>query len=115
MENSNVVSIITWAINVVRAYVIAGLVFAVPFVIFWAKRLDHNAKGSGLGFRIVVIPGVAAFWPLLAIRLLQGKTRPLERTAHRDLAAKHHIEANPENNPENNPEANPEDNPIQGG
>ena len=107
MESLNVVSIVTWAINVVRAYIIAGLVFAIPFVLFWAQRVDHAAKGSSLGFRIIIIPGVAAFWPMLAIRLLRGKTKPIERTAHRDLAAKYH--------PEANPQANPENHTVQGG
>lgn len=103
MESFNVVSIVTWAINVVRAYAIAGLVFAIPFVLFWAKRVDHAARGSSWGFRIIIIPGVAALWPMLAIRLLRGKTKPIERTAHRDIAAKYH------------PEAHPEAHPVQGG
>ena len=64
--------------------------FAVPFVILGVRRVDPAAQGWAVGFRILIIPGVTAFWPLFAIRLLRGKRHPTERTAHRTLAAKSH-------------------------
>src|SRR5437667_4841053 len=41
-----------------------GLVFAVPFVWLGVQRLDSEAHGSGVGFRLLILPGVAAFWPM---------------------------------------------------
>lgn len=82
------VAVVEWLINVVRAYVFAGLIFSVVFVLFGVQRVDPDAKGWNIGFRIIIIPGLCAFWPLFATRLLRGKQRPTERTAHR-LAAVH--------------------------
>ena len=81
------ISIAEWIINLLKAYGIAGLVFAIPFVLLGVQRVDPAARGWAVGFRILIIPGVVAFWPLFAIRLLRGKTHPTEQTAHR-LAAK---------------------------
>ena len=45
-------------------YASLGLVFAVPFVWFGVQLLDSEAQGSGIGFRLLILPGVAAFWPM---------------------------------------------------
>ena len=66
------------------AYVAAGLVFAVLFVTIGVQRIDPAARGAPLGFRLLIAPGAAAFWPLLAFRWARGSTHPpAERTAHR--------------------------------
>ena len=46
-------------------YGLAGAVFAVAFVLFGIHRIDPVAEHAPLGFRLIVIPGVAALWPLL--------------------------------------------------
>lgn len=46
-------------------YLALGLVFAIPFVTKGVTRIDEGAHGSGWGFRILIIPGSAVFWPLL--------------------------------------------------
>ena len=86
--DSIAISTVEWVIQLFRAYFTAGLVFAIPFVIFGVQRVDPAAHGWAVGFRILIIPGVTLFWPLLATRLLRGKRHPTERTAHRILAAK---------------------------
>lgn len=70
-------------VGTVEAYLVLGLIFAIPFVLFLAKRVDHAAKGSTWGFRVLVIPGVALLWPLLLKRVLKGQETPEERNAHR--------------------------------
>ena len=45
-------------------YASLGLMFAVPFVWLGVQRLDSEARGSGIGFRLLILPGVAAFWPM---------------------------------------------------
>lgn len=65
------------------AYVAAGLAFAVLFVTAGVGRLDRGARGAGVGFRLLILPGVTAFWPLFAVRWARGTPPPLERTAHR--------------------------------
>jgi hypothetical protein len=44
------------------AYVGLGLVFALVFVLSGVQRLDSEARGAGIGFRLLILPGVAAFW-----------------------------------------------------
>lgn len=64
-------------------YLLAGLAFAVPFLLRGIARVDPAAHGSGVGFRLIVLPGVIAMWPLLARRWLRGTPPPTERNAHR--------------------------------
>ncbi|NEN98061.1 MAG: hypothetical protein F6J94_09870 [Moorea sp. SIO1F2] len=77
------IAMVEWIIKLFRVYLVAGLIFAVPFVIFGVQRVDPNVHGWAIGFRIMIIPGVTAFWPMFATRLLRGKTLPTERNAHR--------------------------------
>ena len=53
---------------VVGLYLAFGLLFAVPFVLFGAGRLDPDARAGSWGFRVLIVPGVAALWPVLAVR-----------------------------------------------
>jgi len=53
----------------------AGAVFAVAFVLFGIHRIDPVAEHSPIGFRLIVIPGVAALWPLLLTRWLSAVSR----------------------------------------
>jgi hypothetical protein len=65
-------------------YVGLGLVFAVPFVWSGVQRLDSEARGSGIGFRLLILPGVAVFWPMFLDRWRRGITEPnVETNPHR--------------------------------
>jgi len=65
-------------------YTILGLVFAVPFVWWGVQRLDSQAHGSGTGFRLLILPGVAAFWPMFLYRWRRGIVEPpVEKNPHR--------------------------------
>jgi hypothetical protein len=68
-------------------YAAAGAIFAVAFAGFGVTRLDPGARGATFGFRLLILPGAAAFWPLLLRRWLRGdETLPRERNAHRRAA-----------------------------
>jgi uncharacterized membrane protein YphA (DoxX/SURF4 family) len=58
----NIVSILLW---VAAAYLLAGFLFAVPFVWKGVTKIDEGAQGSKWGFRFIIIPGVIIFWPVL--------------------------------------------------
>ena len=60
------------------AYASAGVVFAVAFVAVGVKRVDAQAVGTSLGFRLLIFPGCVAFWPMFLRRWLGGKTVPPE-------------------------------------
>ena len=71
-----------------QIYLLLGLLFAVVFVTRGAHVIDPAAKGAGWGFRLILLPGVAAFWPLLLWRWLRKAPPPEERNAHRDAAGR---------------------------
>lgn len=49
-------------------YALAGAVFAAAFVLYGIHRVDPAAADAPAGFRLIVIPGAAALWPLLLRR-----------------------------------------------
>lgn len=56
----------------VASYAILGVVFAVWFVFRGVERIDPVAQGGPVGFRLLILPGSAALWPLLLIRCLRA-------------------------------------------
>jgi hypothetical protein len=71
-----------------EAYAAVGLVFAAAFV-FRVQTIDSEARGSGIGFRLLITPGVVAFWPLFVSRWLRhSKEPPVEKNPHRLAASK---------------------------
>jgi hypothetical protein len=59
-------------VGLLSVYGLLGLLFGVCFVTVGVGRLDPMAKGAGLGFRLLILPGVVALWPLLLYRWLRG-------------------------------------------
>ena len=53
-------------LNIVALYLLVGLLFAIPFVVKGAGAIDPVARGGSWGFRVIIVPGVLVFWPLLA-------------------------------------------------
>ena len=69
-------------------YAALGLLFAVAFAARGAARIDPDAAHSSWGFRLLILPGAAALWPLLAYRWARGLPPPAEHNPHRDAAGK---------------------------
>ena len=46
-------------------YLTCGLAFAIPFALVGVKKVDPAATRSSWGFRLLIVPGTVAFWPLL--------------------------------------------------
>ena len=74
-------------LTLAACYVGLGLTFALIFVIAGVQRVDPAARGASVGFRLLILPGAAAFWPLLLWRWWRGVVMPpTERNAHRERA-----------------------------
>ena len=63
-------------VYVLFIYTALGFVFALPFVSIGVQKIDPQAKGAKLGFRLLIFPGVIAFWPILLKGWLSGVTEP---------------------------------------
>ena len=66
-----------------QLYAAVGLLFALIFVFVGVGKIDPAAPGSSWGFRLMIVPGCVAFWPLLLARWIGRKAPPVERSPHR--------------------------------
>ena len=77
------------AIALVRAlelYLVAGAIFAPLFALRGVEKVDPAAHGASWGFRLIILPGAMALWPLLLVRWVRGTPPPAESNAHRRAA-----------------------------
>lgn len=70
----------------VGLYLAVGLLFALAFAFKGVGRIDRSARQPTIGFRLIIVPAAAVFWPLLAQRWRRGSPPPEERNAHRDAS-----------------------------
>jgi hypothetical protein len=56
---------------IITIYLGAGGAFAAVFVWRWIGRLDPAAEQGSWGFRALIFPGVAMFWPFFAVRVIR--------------------------------------------
>ena len=63
-----------WFVGFLSAYAAVGLAFAVAFVTAGVQRVDPVANHAPLGFRLIILPGAAALWPLLLARWIRGRS-----------------------------------------
>lgn len=82
-------SVAQLVILIVKGYLMCGLIFSIPFLFLGIQRVDPSAKNSTLLFKVVVLPGVTLFWPLMLTRLLRGQEKPTECNAHRRCGLTH--------------------------
>ena len=54
------------------AYLLLGLAVGVPFVLSGVDRVDEAARGASLGFRLLILPGTIALWPLMATKWIKA-------------------------------------------
>jgi hypothetical protein len=57
---------------IVLAYLVCGLALGVPFVFRGVDRVDEAARGASIGFRLLILPGTVALWPLMAAKWIKA-------------------------------------------
>lgn len=62
----------TWFVAAIEIYTVVGFVFAMYFALAGVQRLDPLARRTTVGFRLLILPGAAALWPLLLLRLFRS-------------------------------------------
>ena len=91
MSATTAVTIAEWLVMLFQLYAVIGILFAVVFVWRGVGRIDPVAAEGTLGFKLLILPGCVAFWPLLLKRWLTGvQTPPDETNAHRRAAQEAH-------------------------
>jgi len=61
-------------VGALMLYAAMGALFATAFVGRGVSRMDGQAAGAGLGFRLIILPGVAALWPVLLHRWIRARS-----------------------------------------
>jgi hypothetical protein len=64
---------VSLALDALALYGAAGLLFALAFLSVGIAQVDPAARGSSLAFRLLLLPGVVAFWPFLLLRWLASR------------------------------------------
>lgn len=85
-KNLMAIEMAQWLTTAVGLYLLIGLVVAIPFVIRGAGKIDPSAREASTGFRLLIVPGSIALWPLVLRRWLGGHPPPEESSAHRRAA-----------------------------
>jgi hypothetical protein len=57
----------------VFGYLAAGLTFGLAFVTVGVTRIDAAAQGTSAVFRMLILPGSVALWPILAVKWVRRK------------------------------------------
>ena len=66
MEATEIILIIA------AVYLALGVLFLIPFLMKGIYKMDEGAHGSTIGFKIIIIPGVIVFWPVLLSKWMKG-------------------------------------------
>jgi hypothetical protein len=61
-------------VGLLAVYTALGILFAITFVWIGINRVDPRSQHTGFGFRLIILPGVVALWPLL-LRRWRSKQR----------------------------------------
>ena len=69
---------------ILAIYLLLGALFALPFVFVGVNQIDSSASDSSLTFRLVIMPGVIALWPLMLLKWL-GARKQLDVPADQSM------------------------------
>lgn len=64
---------VTAILLILALYLVAGILFAILFLIKGIEKTDPAAHGSGWGFKLIILPGTIVFWPVLLHKWIQSK------------------------------------------
>lgn len=56
-------------IYILYLYVILGVFIALWFAFFKVNHLDHNADGTSILFRLLILPGSIILWPYIIYKI----------------------------------------------
>jgi hypothetical protein len=77
------VTVATIIVVIFVAYTVLGVAFAIAFVTRGAERMDPDARGGPVSFRLLIFPASAGLWPYLMIRWLRARRSTRDSDAYR--------------------------------
>ncbi|MCG8306550.1 MAG: hypothetical protein MI975_04105 [Cytophagales bacterium] len=77
-------TLLAYVFVLIGFYFFSGLIFSILFIIKMVGQMDEHAKGTGIGFRLLIVPGTIALWPVLLNkwRKTRNMTESEERSYH---------------------------------
>ena len=57
---------------VILIYALAGFIFMIPFIVKGITQIDQASEHSSFGFKLIIIPGIIVFWPVLLKKWLNS-------------------------------------------
>ena len=54
------------------AYLLAGVVFSLLFLVFGLRRVDALAADGSSGFKALILPGIVWLWPIVLLLWLNA-------------------------------------------
>jgi hypothetical protein len=79
-------TILPLLLGILGIYLAVGFLFGIIFAFAGAKSIDPSAAAGTWGFKLLIIPGCAIFWPYLLKRWVKKSAPPEECSAHRRAA-----------------------------
>lgn len=70
-------TLIIWGLLALGGYFAVGVLFGVVCLIGGVKRIDPAARTMPIRARFLVLPGLAALWPIMLPKLISGKGPPV--------------------------------------
>jgi hypothetical protein len=61
---------------IVAIYLVMGILFVIPFLVKGITKVDEGAHGGSFGFKMIIIPGVIVFWPVLLRKWMHKPPSP---------------------------------------
>lgn len=58
-------------VNLFGLYVLIGILFSLIFIWKGLKKVDPGVEGTSIWFKLLIFPGLCAFWPLFFSKWLK--------------------------------------------
>jgi hypothetical protein len=66
-------TVINIILSITVIYLLAGILFSILFLGIGIQVTDEGAHGTGIGFKLIILPGCIIFWPLLLRKWIKAK------------------------------------------
>jgi hypothetical protein len=86
--NTDLENIFAVLVDGALIYVVCGVLVAALFLARWIRTFDPSAAEGTWGFRVLIVPGIIALWPLILVKVAAvGRGRSAPGEAERPLTA----------------------------